>query len=110
VNLSNIPNPFYILLMVVGAIFAATACAYGAMSTYYARALQEMPLEDAARIVEQREGWMALLDEHGMTIMFWQLVALGVCTVAAITTDGIWKNDSSPNVADIPQKKSNHES
>lgn len=87
----NFPNPFYVMLVIVGLLFAVTACAYGAMSTYYAVAVQRLSAEEAAAIMENESSWMALLDKHGITLMLCQLAVLAMATFAAIATDRWWK-------------------
>ncbi|WP_145053597.1 hypothetical protein [Lignipirellula cremea] len=89
--LKKYPNPFYILLMVVGTIFAVTACAYGMMSVHYAQATGRSAVE-AAELLERTDGWMAVLHHHGVTILVGQLVVLGVLTAAAMATDPYWRD------------------
>jgi hypothetical protein len=72
-------NPFYTLLVVVGVVFAITACAYGVMTV---RGL------DPHRVGEG--GLVSLMDRHGMTIMIVEIALLAVLTVAAIGTDEFW--------------------
>jgi len=87
------PNPFYVLLVVVGAVFAVTACAYAVMM------YQSWPLG----VPTGQGGLMALLNERGMTILMIELVLLGVSTVAAIGTDEYWRKRSektAPPAAD----------
>ncbi len=72
-------NPFYIVLLAVGAVFAITACAYGVMTV---RGLNPQLADE--------QGLMGLMSQHGLTIMVVQLVLLSVLTVAAIATDDYW--------------------
>jgi hypothetical protein len=69
-------NPFYRALLVVGVVFAISACAYGVMTV---RGLNP-------RLADE-QGLMGLMSQHGMTILVVELVLLGILTVAAIGTD-----------------------
>jgi len=71
-------NPFYALLLVVGVVFAITACAYCVMTV---RGLD--PRADEV-------GLMGVLSEHGLIMLVVELVALGILTFAAIGTDDYW--------------------
>ena len=71
-------NPFYLVLLVVGAVFAITACAYCVMMV---RGLQPRPDE---------VGLMGLMSQHGLIIMVAELGLLGLLTIAAIATDDYW--------------------
>ena len=75
-------NPFYLVLLVVGAVFAVTACAYCVMMV---RGLNP-------RLADE-EGLMGLMSQHGLVIMVVELVLLGLLTVAAIATDGYWTGE-----------------
>jgi len=71
-------NPFYGALLVVGVVFAITACAYCVMTV---RGLEPRPDE---------QGLMGVMSQHGLTILVVELVLLGVLTFAAIGTDEYW--------------------
>jgi hypothetical protein len=71
-------NPFYAALLVVGVVFAITACAYCVMTV---RGLEPRPDE---------QGLMGVMSQHGLTILVVELVLLGVLTFAAIGTDEYW--------------------
>jgi uncharacterized membrane protein len=75
-------NPFYVVLLVVGVVFAITACAYGVMTV---RGLDP-------RLADE-EGLMALMSQHGLWIMVAELALLGVLMVAAIATDDYWTGE-----------------
>jgi hypothetical protein len=75
----NLTNPFYVVLLAVGAVFAITACAYCVMTV---RGLEPRPDE---------VGLMGLMSQHGLTILVIELIVLGLLTVAAIGTDGYWE-------------------
>jgi hypothetical protein len=77
------PNPFYPVLLLVGVVFAITACAYGVMT---------VNLLTPAQVMGQgpEGGLVAFLDRHGMTLMMAELAVLAVVTFAAIGTDDYW--------------------
>ena len=77
-------NPFYVILLVAGALFAVTASAYGVM------AFRTFHMEGGAADAEP-SGLMRFLDQHGGTVMAWQLAVLAVATVGAIGTDQYWQ-------------------
>lgn len=70
-------NPFFILLMIVGTVFALTACGYGAMAVRMSRTDQLTPGD-------------RFFDAYGMWIMLGELAALTILTFAAILTDDYW--------------------
>jgi hypothetical protein len=72
-------NPFYVILLPVGAIFALTACAFVVMTL---RALEPQPMEETGMVV--------VMQRHGVMIMTVELAVLGILTVAAIASDGFW--------------------
>ena len=78
-------NPFYVLLVLAGAVFCVTACGYGVMAV---RQLHAVPPDVAA--VPSGEGFLEWMDQHGPTAMLVELIILGVATVAAIGTDHYW--------------------
>ncbi len=76
-------NPFFPLLLVVGVVFAITACAYGVMTVNLlspAQVMGEAP----------ERGLVAFLDHHGVTLLLSELGVLAVFTFAAIGTDDYW--------------------
>src|SRR6187200_411639 len=79
VNCMKIVNPFYAALVVVGLVFALTACAYTVMS------FQNL---DPHAIDQQGVG--QLMKSHGLMIIIVELGLLGVLTVAAISSDDYW--------------------
>jgi hypothetical protein len=76
-------NPFYPVLLIVGLVFAVTACAYGVMAVNFLSPAQVM--ENAPE-----GGLLAFLDRHGMTLLLSELGVLAVVTFAAIATDDYW--------------------
>jgi hypothetical protein len=71
------------VLLIVGAAFAVTACAYGVMS---------VNLLSPAQVMEgsPQSGLVAFLDRHGMTVLLSELGVLAIVTFAAIGTDDYW--------------------
>jgi hypothetical protein len=80
----KIINPFYAVLLFVGLAFALTCCAYTVMSF---RQLDPHAIDEP--------GMVALMKDHGLTIMLGELGLLGVLTFAAIGTDDFWMKRSS---------------
>ena len=84
-------NPFYSALVVVGVLFAITACAYGVMTV---RGLEPQNAEEG--------GLVGFLDNYGVWVMAAELLVLGTLTVAAIGTDEYWPRrlpkDNAPHL------------
>lgn len=74
-------NPFYVLLLVVGAAFAITACAYG-----WAARLKLDPQH-----FDQHAAFIEALDRYGVMAMIAELAVLTICTFLAIGTDEFWE-------------------
>jgi hypothetical protein len=72
-------NPFYVLLLPVGVVFAVTACAYLVMI---------MRGRDPQRAAET--GLMALMAKRGVMIMAIEIGVLAVLTGLAIASDDFW--------------------
>jgi multisubunit Na+/H+ antiporter MnhB subunit len=72
-------NPFFTALLVVGTVFALTACAYGVMTV---RGLDPHQQDDT--------GLMGVMNRWGLTILVAELAVLAVLTVLAIGTDDFW--------------------
>ena len=90
----KVTNPFYILLMVAGVIFALTASAYFVMAL-------RMKSPGAAELDESAPFTLVtFLDRHGMTVMIWELAALAVATFAAIGTDDFWTRRAKARLKD----------
>lgn len=71
-------NPFYVALVVVGVLFAVTACVYFVMAL---RALQPDDGESGASSL------LAFVQRSGGTLMAGELALLAVATVGAIALD-----------------------
>lgn len=92
-------NPFYVLLVPIGAAFVVTAFAYWVMAFQSVRpASAERPAAVAADGGHPLKRW---LRSHGDEALGVELALLGVLTVAAIATDRWWDapaaRDESPN-------------
>jgi H+/Cl- antiporter ClcA len=72
-------NPFYSVLIVVGIVFAITACAYGVMTV---RGLDPRNADEG--------GLIGVMDDYGIWILVGELLLLGLLTMAAIGTDEYW--------------------
>ncbi len=77
-------NPFYVLLIPAGLVFAVTAFAYGYMAF---QAVNAIRAEAGAHAGHPLFQW---LRAHGDAALLIELALLAVLTVAAIATDKIW--------------------
>jgi len=98
-------NPFYVMLVLAGIVFAITTCAYGAMSSVFVASYRELPEQEAAELMADESTWMNVIDRHGSTIMLVEIAVLAVLTFAAISTDGYWTGGGN-NAADASTSKS----
>ena len=80
-------NPFYLLLIPVGAALVVTACAYGIMAFQAVSMASARPAGSASDATHPLIHW---LRSHGDAAMLWELGALAVLTLAAIATDRFW--------------------
>ena len=80
-------NPFYVALVVLGALFAITACAYGVMMLVTIRE-GDIPTTAATPLSEQHP-MMLFMDRHGFRLLLWELGLLALATMLVITTDTI---------------------
>lgn len=83
---SRFVNPFFLALLVAGSLFAITATAYGVMTIRGARA-ESVVRQEISPAGTRLLQWM---DRHGVRLMFGELVALAICTFAAIYSDDFW--------------------
>ena len=83
-------NPFYILLMIVGVIFAFTALGYGVMS---------VKMLQPEKVADRDFAFIDFFDEHGSTLFLVELAVLAVLTALAIGTDGYWTRRSEQKAA-----------
>lgn len=93
-------NPFYPIVVVAGVLFCITAFAYGVMTV---RRLQEAGLHTAGTA----GGFTEWIDRHGVPLMIGELIVLGLCTVAAMTTDHLCRRKFHPANVDNKDKKTN---
>ncbi|MBS0211384.1 MAG: hypothetical protein JSS27_20775 [Planctomycetes bacterium] len=75
-------NPFYALVVLSGAAFGLTACAYGVL-TY--RAIRGVDVG-----AEPSRAWQ-FLNEHGGLLLGIELAVLAVATILAIGTENFWQ-------------------
>lgn len=87
-------NPFYAVLVVVGVLFAITACAYCVM------AFRAVTPADADRASVSGTRLMNLLDHYGMWLMLGELALLAVATLGAIGTDDYWTRQAALRTTD----------
>jgi hypothetical protein len=77
-------NPFYVLLIPAGLVFAVTAFAYGYMAF---QAVNAIRAEAGAHAGHPLFQW---LRAHGDAALLIELALLAALTVAAIATDKLW--------------------
>ncbi len=81
-------NPFYVALVILGTLFAVTACAYGVMMLVAIRE-GDIPTTATAPVLSEQHPMMLFMDQHGFRLVLWELGLLALATVLAITTDTI---------------------
>ena len=74
-------NPFYLLLMIVGVVFAFTAFGYGVMA---------VKMVEPHKLTAQDRTFVAFFDEHGTKLFLAEIVVLALFTLLAMVTDGFW--------------------
>lgn len=80
-------NPFYVLLMILGVIFAITACAYGVMT---------VKMSTAEGISDSSGAWLLeFMNEYGLITLSVQLALLALASFAAMATDSYWTGQES---------------
>ena len=72
-------NPFYVLLLIVGAAFAITTCAYFVMA-WHGREGNTFDEVDSGSAL------LVFMDKHGFNLMVGELIVLAILTFAAIAT------------------------
>lgn len=77
-------NPFYVLLLPVGAVFCVTAFAYGFMAFQAVNQVGGPSVEHAAHPL------FVWLNSHGTSALVVELAALALLTIGAIGTDEWW--------------------
>jgi hypothetical protein len=77
-------NPFYVLLLPAGFVFAVTAFAYGFMAF---QAVNAVRAEAGAHAGHPMFRW---LRAHGDEAMLIELAVLAILTFAAMATDRLW--------------------
>jgi hypothetical protein len=84
-------NPFYVVLLLVGIAFFLTA------STYFVMTLRADRLGRDAENVSQSNALMQFMHERGGQVLAIELGLLGLCTLAAMASDGYWSRRSQSN-------------
>jgi len=87
-------NPFYLLLIPVGAVFCITGFAYGLM------AFQAVNGDASAIESTTDHPLFAWLRTHGSNAMLIELAILAVLTVGAISTDSWWTEENKNEPAE----------
>ncbi len=80
----KVVNPFYVVLIIVGVVFAVTACAYGVMT------VRMLNPDLVGETSTQGAGLMRFLDQHGFALMMIQLTLLALASFAAMATDRVF--------------------
>lgn len=80
-------NPFYVALVILGTLFAITACAYGVMMLVTIRE-GDVPMTATTPLSEQHP-MMLFMDRHGFRLLLWELGLLALAIMLAMTTDTI---------------------
>jgi hypothetical protein len=86
-------NPFYLMLAIVGTLFALTAFAYGIMYLQLVRG-------DQASAAWAEHPLMRGLRSYGDLALGIELAALGLLTFAAIGTDSFWERRAAQERAE----------
>jgi hypothetical protein len=85
-------NPFYVLLIIAGLLFAVTAMAYGVMAFRDARPRDNaISAASAGPDVDRDHPLLQWLRRHGDIALLSELGALAIFTFAAIGTDTFWQ-------------------
>lgn len=87
-------NPFYAALLVVGVVFALTACLYCVMC--YRQLDPRAPVD---------QGVIQFLAKHGMAVMLAELALLAILTFSAIGTDDFWIRRAASLAPEPAEKK-----
>jgi hypothetical protein len=89
-------NPFYALVVLLGAAFAVTTLAYGTMA-YRATA-------PAAAAKDQGPGLMSLVDRYGVQTMGVELGLLGAATLGAMWLDRLRTQKNDAGESGLPER------
>ena len=85
-------NPFYILLLIAGVAFCLSACTYGVMMVKRIE-----PHANPAAAADA--GLVEFVAQHGAVVLTVELIALALCTVAAMATDSFWSRRAEAKAA-----------
>lgn len=87
-------NPFYVLLVLVGTLFAVTAFAYGVMSVDAMRQVDRPPKTRTTTF--RRHPLWEWLDRYGPRLLTGEVMVLALATAGAIGTDEYWQRRMAP--------------
>lgn len=87
-------NPFYPVLVLVGLIFAITACGFAVMMV---RGINPASDVDPATA----SGLMGFFQDHGFTALMIELVVLALATLGAMATDEMWSQRTAAAVGEV---------
>ena len=90
-------NPLYVLVVLLGIVFAVTSFAYGTMA-YRA-------ISPVASLQETPGGLMSFLDRYGVQALIAELAALGAATLGAMCLDQVQVSAESPTEVRNPGMK-----
>lgn len=95
-------NPFYLLLLLAGGIFAVTACAYAV--------LMVRGIDPALQNPAQQSALLRFMHENGFQALMVELAVLAVATIGAIGTDDYWarrtkQRDGNPVNDEVTQER-----
>lgn len=99
-NTKKWKNPFYTLLIPVGAVFTITGVAYGIMAFQQVNAGRDAIEQTADHPL------FVWLQTHGTTAMLIELAILAVLTIGAIATDEWWMDEAPSQPADPSNEQS----
>jgi len=80
-------NPFYVVLLVSGTLFAITACAYAVMMV---KGIEPLAVREPGD-----DPFMTFMDRNGLTAMLIELAVIAAATFGAIGTDEFWQRRGS---------------
>jgi hypothetical protein len=91
-------NPFYPLLVVVGLVFAITACGFAVMTV---RGINPSNEFDPAI----QGGLIPFFQEYGFTALMIELAVLALATFGAIATDEMWADRTDRPGTDVAREQ-----
>ena len=100
-------NPFYVLLIPVGAAFCITGFAYGllAFEEVNTGAMIRSTDDSSAEGIQPEHPLHSWLRAHGSTAILAELAILAVLTFGAIATDSWWTDEQSSTLEQRSTKR-----